>query len=48
MSTDAKSNEDNGGLALLAGVVAVLHLGAAAIALSMSRAHVVAPRDSLA
>jgi hypothetical protein len=30
-------DEDNGGLALLAGVVAVLHLGAAAVALALAR-----------
>jgi hypothetical protein len=41
-------DEDNYGLVVLAGVVAALHLGAAAIALSMGRAPSVAPRDSLA
>ena len=30
-------DEDNGGLALLAGVVAALHLGAAAVALALAR-----------
>ena len=30
-------DEDNGGLALLAGVVAALHLGVAAVALALAR-----------
>jgi hypothetical protein len=41
-------DEHNGGLAVLAGVVAALHLAAAAIALSMGRSRALAPRDSLA
>ena len=41
-------DEENAGLAVLAGVVAALHLGVAAIALSMGRSRVPAPRDSLA
>jgi hypothetical protein len=41
-------DEDNGGLAALAGVVTLLHLAAAAVALSMGRSPAVAPRDSLA
>jgi hypothetical protein len=41
-------DEHNGGLAALAGVVAALHLAAAAIALSMGRSRALAPRDSLA
>jgi hypothetical protein len=39
-------DEDNGGLAVLAGVVAVLHLAAAAVAFSIGRSAAVAPRDS--
>jgi cation transport ATPase len=38
-------DEDNGGLALLAGVVAVLHLAAGAVALLMGRAPGVAARE---
>jgi hypothetical protein len=41
-------DEENAGLTVLAGVVAALHLGVAAIALSMGRSRVPAPRDSLA
>jgi hypothetical protein len=39
---------EDSGLAALAGVVAALHLGAAAVALSMARAPTVAPRPELA
>ena len=38
-------DEDNGGLAVLAGVVAALHLAAAAVALWMGRSPAVVPRE---
>jgi uncharacterized membrane protein len=41
-------DEDNGGLAMLAGVVAALHLAAALVALSMGRSPGVAQREPLA
>ena len=41
-------DEDNGGLALLAGVVAGLHLAAAAVALGMWRTPAGSPQDALA
>jgi hypothetical protein len=41
-------DEGNEGLAVLAALVAVLHLAAAALALSMGRRSAAAPRDSAA
>jgi hypothetical protein len=41
-------DEDNGGLAVLAAVVAALHFAAAGVALSMGRAAAFAPREPLA
>jgi hypothetical protein len=39
---------DNGGLAVLADVIAALHFAAAGVALSMGRAAAFAPREPLA